>query len=198
MSLREFAARVRERNAELDQRFVDFLQRHMDLVLAVGVLGLVIWAGATDRPTYVLEIAVVGAVSFYAGFVESLGLGALLLGWGVVQRTMGSPGLDISSGMMQVFGYGCVAWLGFRHREQQRREKERSSTRLSHADSVIPWAVANEVRTSLAAVRFLLFPLDEQETPRSIRQVTDELKRLEEIFSEIERQDREEHEAGNR
>ena len=197
MSLREFAARMRERNAELDQRFVDFLQRHMDLVLAVGVLGLVIWAGATDRPAYVLEIAVVGAVSFYAGFVESLGLGALLIGWGVVDRAMGNPGFDISSGMMQVFGYGCVAWLGFRHREQQRREKERVKTRLSHADSVIPWAVANEVRTSLAAVRFLLFPLDEQETPRSIRQVTEELKRLEEIFSEIERQDREEHEAEN-
>lgn len=197
MSLRELAARVRERNAELDQRFVDFLQRHMDLVLAVGVLGLVIWAGATNRPGYVLEIAIVGAVSFYAGFVESLGLGLLLIGWGMFERAVGIPGLDISSGMMQVVGYGCVAWLGFRHREQQRREKERVHTRRSHADSVIPWAVANEVRTSLAAVRFLLFPLDEQETPRSIRQATDELRRLEEIFSEIERQDRDEHEAEN-
>lgn len=198
MSLREFAARIRERNAELDQRFVDFLQRHMDLVLAVGVLGLVIWAGATDRPAYMLEIAIVGAVSFYAGFVEALGLGAILIGWGIAERVMGSPGLDISSGMIQVVGYGCVAWLGFRHREQQGREKERIHSRLLHADSVIPWAVANEVRTSLAAVRFLLFPLDEQETPRSIRQVTDELKRLEEIFSEIERREREENEAEHR
>lgn len=198
MSLREFAARMRERNAELDGRFVDFLQRHMDLVLAIGALGLVFWGAATNHPGYMVEIAVVGAVSFFAGFVESLGLAALLMVWGWIRYAMGYPGLDISSEMMQLFGYGCVAWLGFRHREQQRRQKERENPRLPHADSVIPWAVANEVRTSLAAVRFLLFPLDEQESPRSIRQVTDELKRLEEIFSEIERREADQREPERR
>ncbi len=189
MSLRDISARIRERNAEMDQRFVNFLQRHMDLVLAVGALGLVVWAAATNHPTYMVEIAVVGAVSFFAGFVESLGLALVLIAWGLIQSALDHAGFNISSGMMQIFGYGCVAWLGFRHREQQRRQKQRVNSSLPHADSVIPWAVANEVRTSLAALRFLLFPLDEQETPRSIRQVTDELKRLEDIFSEIERQE---------
>ena len=166
----------------------------MDLLLAVTAAVLVMAAVVMGDPYYVAAICLVGAVSFFAGFIESLGAAALLAGWAAFRMVASRHGMGLSGVMMQVFGYGCVAWLGYRHREQQRIQRERSE-RQAHADSVIPWVVTNEVRNSLAAIRFLLFPLHDGPEPaderQPLRQVTDELQRLENLFSDIERSNQE-------
>lgn len=190
MKLRNAASRIRRKNEEWDRKFVQFVERHMDLFLAVAALGLVVWAIVTPHIWYVPAIVAVGAVSFFAGFIESLVVAALITGMSVGDSLTSGRGIEVSSTMMQVFGDGCVAWLGYRHHEQQRVQKERAE-KSRHADSVIPWAVTNEVRTTLAAIRFLLFPLHEDEPQESagqpIRIAADELQRLENLFSDIER-----------
>ncbi|MCL6445925.1 MAG: hypothetical protein K6T83_21190, partial [Alicyclobacillus sp.] len=55
----------------------------------------------------------------------------------------------------------------------------------------VPWAVVNDIRTSLAAIRFLLFPLHTDEKDPALQKATMELSRLERIFSQMEREDAE-------
>jgi hypothetical protein len=174
----------------LDRAFVAYLERHLDLLLAILAAGLVLWAIATRHAGYVPEVCAVGAVSFFIGFLPSLGVALALTIWRVTHLILVVHAVDASSVMMEVFGYGCVAWLGFRHREAQRRQKEqRESVVAPVAGSVIPWAVANEIRSSLAAVRFLLFPLqtkaEKTEGERPIEQATAELSRLEALFNQL-------------
>lgn len=175
----------------MDRRFVGFIAEHIDLLLAVTAWGVALWSVFTGEAIYVLALAAVGAVSFFVGFIPSLGVSALIELIFVIDRIRGNHWLGTAVLMVEAFGYGCVAWLGFRHREQQRLQKEMVMSTV-HNDSVMPWVVANEIRTSLAAIRFLLFPLHEVEskgdsTDESLRQATRELQRLEKIFTDMEK-----------
>lgn len=174
----------------LDQAFVAYLTRHVDLLLAVLATGLVFWAIIEHHAGYVPEVCVIGAISFFIGFIPSLGCAAAFGGLHVALLLAGGHRVDLSALMMMALGYGCVAWLGFRHREAKRRETERrDAATVPVSGSVIPWAVANEIRSSLAAVRFLLFPLQTQagqtEADQPIAQATAELSRLEALFNRL-------------
>lgn len=180
-------------NAEVDRKFVHVIKHHSDLFIAIAASILVGWAIVTAHPLYVAAVLVVGAISFFVGFIESVVVGLLLIGGIALFHWPISEGLDVSGLMMEAFGFGCVAWLGYRHREEQRQQKERAKFPAS-VDCVIPWVVANEVRTSLAAVRFLLFPFyasnpteELAQTTSSIVQATDELQRIENLFLKYER-----------
>ncbi len=189
------ASTVQDQSVTLDRKFVAWISQHTELLLAVAVCIIAIWAILTSEFTYVPAIALVGAVSFFVGFTASLGVSGLLAAWFVFQNVRIHHAIDAATVMVEVFAYGCVAWLGYRHREQQRRQMEKALQSQQHTDSVVPWVVANEIRTSLAAIRFLLFPL--HATPQddtsgdSLRQATAELQRLEQIFSNIEKDEQE-------
>lgn len=184
---------VKETNAQLDRQFVHFIERHSDLFIALATSILLVWALVAGQLLYVAAILVVGAVSFFVGFIESVTVALLVIGGIALRQLPLAQGLDVSSLMMEAFGFGCVSWLGYRHREEQRLQKERAKT-PPHAASVIPWVVTNEVRTSLAAVRFLLFPFQESKptgeltmTTLPIAKAADELQRIENLFLEYER-----------
>ena len=48
------------------------------------------------------------------------------------------------------------------------------------------WAVANEIRNSLAAIRFVLFPIQENAPDTNIERVTEEIVKIERFFEQIE------------
>lgn len=177
----------KETNAHWDRMFADFIARHSELMVALSATVLVVWAMVTFHWVYVCAIILIGGVSFFVGFIESVVLAGAFLVF-VVSWTF--PGrLDGSMRMMELFGLGGVAWLGFRHREAQRREKERLRRQVT-LESVMPWAITNEIRTSLAAIRYLLFPYHQTgitgDSVASITEATDELQRLENLFYEYE------------
>lgn len=168
-----------------------WIAEHIELLLALTACGIALWGVFSGVYSYVPALALAGAVSFFVGFLASLCVSGLLESYVLFQPLRLHHAIDIAVVMVEVFGYGCVAWLGYRHREQQRRQKE-MALKVQHGDSVLPWMVANEVRTSLAAIRFLLFPLnhsgghvDASHDP--LRQATDELQRLEQIFNNMEK-----------
>jgi len=69
------------------------------------------------------------------------------------------------------------------------RETERARRQVT-LESVMPWDVTNDIRTSLAAIRYLLFPYDQTaitgDTIASITKATDEIQRIENLFHEYE------------
>jgi hypothetical protein len=175
----------------LDRRLVLLISEHIDLLLAVTAWGIALWAVFTGHFEYVPALAAAGAVSFFVGFIPSLTISAVMEALFLIGQIRQHHSWQAAITMVEIFGYGCVAWLGFRHREQQRLQKE-MAMKSSHDDSVMPWAVTNEVRTSLAAIRFLLFPLHavemkDEAANAPLRQATEELQRLEQLFSEMEK-----------
>ncbi|MCY0874821.1 MAG: hypothetical protein OWT28_00840 [Firmicutes bacterium] len=177
----------KEANNNRDRLFVDFIARHSDLVMMLSAAILLVWAVVTSQWLYVGAVIVVGGFSFFLGFVESIVLAGAFLIYAVWSHLPSH--LDAATILMEVFGMGCVAWLGFRHREAQRQERERVRQETL-VESVMPWAVTNEIRTSLAAIRYLLFPYSEKigtgESIPSITKATDELQRIEKLFYEYE------------
>lgn len=54
-------------------------------------------------------------------------------------------------------------------------------------NQVLPWKVINDVRTSLSAIRFLLFHIQNKElSNEEIQDATTELYRLEKLFQDLE------------
>lgn len=95
------------------------------------------------------------------------------------------PHLDAA--LIAFVEFCAMAWLGFQHQRQTTTTHQQQDN--SHSDQVVPWAVANDIRTSLAAIRFLLFPLHGDAKDSAVEQATMELSRLEHIFSQIEREE---------
>lgn len=91
----------------------------------------------------------------------------------------------ISQILIEFISNALIAWLGYGHKKQSLLQREKAANN-SHVDPVVPWAVANEIRTSLAAVRYLLFPL-EHDSNQAVHTATTELSRVEELFNELER-----------
>lgn len=177
---------VRDCCAQSDRFIVNFLLSHTNLITALATLGLAVWGLSLGHRIFFLGLIVIGALSYFFGMTLGLSVGMLLGLTRLLHPVPGTPRVTIA--IVELVGYVCIAWLGYRHKEQKQLQKVQE-----HTDPILPWAVANEVRTSLAAVRFLLFPLHDEHTSDQLETVTKELSRLENIFSEIEiRQERQE------
>ncbi|OFW78283.1 MAG: hypothetical protein A2201_03085 [Alicyclobacillus sp. RIFOXYA1_FULL_53_8] len=177
---------VRDCCAQSDRFIVNFLVSHANLITALATLGLAVWGLSLGHLFFFLGLIAIGALSYFFGMTLGLSVGVILGLTRLLHPVPDTPLVTIV--IVELVGYICIAWLGFRHKEQKQRQRVHE-----HTDQVLPWAVANEVRTSLAAVRFLLFPLHDERTSDQLETVTRELSRLENIFSEIEgRQERQE------
>jgi hypothetical protein len=167
-----------------DHYTVNFIKTHGNLIMAVISLFLFLWGVAFHSPLFLLGMVILGAVSFYFGISLALlgGVGFTIID---IIRSLGHGGM-VTSLVVDVVGYICITWLGYHHRGQLRLQKAQDIPQL-HSDQIVPWVVLNEVRTSLAAVRYLLFPLDAQHA-NDLEKITAELSRLEHLFAEIERE----------
>ncbi|MCL6637572.1 MAG: hypothetical protein K6T26_06470 [Alicyclobacillus sp.] len=178
--------RWRQRLADADHHAVEFARTHANLFTAIVVAVLCLWAVTAGNALFVIGVMTVGAVSYFAGLLTGLGAGCVLA---AIQLYLGwrAGGLDISAWLLQGVGFAGTAWLGYFHKAQKEWAEARMRQRDPHAPQVLPWAVVNEVRTSLAAIRFLLFPLHSESERQELQRATDELTRLEQLFSELER-----------
>ena len=179
-----FAKLIRQVNnsfSKLDSHVIVWIQAHTDLLIAIANLGLALWAIATGHWLYVFGLLLIGAIGYFGGLVVGLVLVVLIMGMTVF--SIGIHQVVTSVILLQTAGYLSVAWLGFRHK-YIRGEQNRITT---HKPQVLPWVIANDIRTSLAAIRFLLFPLNDEHSNQKLQQATNELSRLENLFNEIEK-----------
>ena len=174
---------VRESCGKSDRNIVSFLLSHTNLVTAFTALGLAIWGLSLGHYLFFVGMILIGGLSYFLGISVALIVGVMFGVFRLVHPTLGITRVTVA--IVEMVGYTCISWLGYRHKELKQIQKFNESVQF-HTDQVVPWAVANEVRTSLAAVRFLLFPLHDEVTSRQLETVTKELSRLEHIFSEIE------------
>lgn len=173
-----------------DEFVMDYIRVHANLLRSILMLGLCIWGIWQHHFSIVAGIIVTGAVSYYIGFLLSFIVG---VSWSSL-IAMTEPTLNgtITTLMISLVGFSCVAWLGYQHKEtaelEQSKESSKRHPNYTHTDQVLPWAVANDVRTSLAAIRFLLFPIHDEKKLSELEIASRELSRLEQVFKEIEEQ----------
>lgn len=174
---------VHEWFSRSDRQIVAFLITHSNLITALATLGLALWGIVVGHVLFFVGLIIIGAISYFFGITLGLSMGLVL---SVVRLLMPDPRTPwFTTLLVELIGYIGISWLGYRHKEQQQRQKVQEFT-TGHTDQILSWAVANEIRTSLAAVRFLLFPLHDEKTSRQLETVTKELSRLENLFSEME------------
>ncbi len=167
---------------------MDYIRVHANLLRTILMLGFCVWGVWQQHFSVITGIIVSGAVSYYIGFLVSLTVG---IAWSVI-IAMTTPTISgiISTLMISLVGFSCVSWLGYQHKEtaelEQSKESLKKPSNHTHTDQILPWAVANDVRTSLAAIRFLLFPIHEEKKLNELEIASRELSRLEQVFREIE------------
>lgn len=174
---------LRSRLSTLDGTLVEWIWSHMNLLTAVATLAICTWAVTNDRVEITAGIFVVGALGYFLGLIVGLGFGFIF--FAVNMLSVPFTGNDVTAAMLGFVGYCVASWLGYQHSEEKQMEQERA--KHTHPDQVLPWDMVNEVRTSLAAVRYLLFPM--HDTPdQKLDLATKELSRLESLFNEFEKE----------
>jgi hypothetical protein len=187
VDLRDRLSRIHKRINHFDEQAMDYIRVHANLLRTVLMLGLCVWGIWQNHVSVAVGIIVTGAISYFVGFILSLTAG---FSW-VVVSAMTEPTIgSIAAALMINFvGFSCVAWLGYQHKETKEQKQTREtpgSQSKTHSDQVVPWDVTNDVRTSLAAIRFLLFPIHEEKRTNELEVASRELSRLEQVFKEIE------------
>jgi hypothetical protein len=176
-----YLAPVQDSVLHIDKRTVKWLKSHSHLVTAFLAFGIILWI---HHLWFSLTVILIGAVSYFFGlsvaFMVSLVFALTNLAYSF------QPSYVLTMEPAKLACYVCVAWLGFHHK-QQKRIQNGMLQKSSHPVQVVPWTVANEIRTSLASVRYLLFPIQENHKIQEVNILTNELSRLEKIFEQIEK-----------
>lgn len=183
MKIQHFGIKHRAKLASLDFKVLATARNNSNLLTAIAAVITCVWALSTHQAWTVLGIVLTGAVSYSLGFTTSIVMALLFIVASDIRPTITLPFVAT-----QMVGYLSVVWLGYRHKEEKILEEVRMS-QANHPDQVVPWVVVNEVRTSLAAVRFLLFPVHDDKKTQELQKATLELSRLEGIFREMEKKD---------
>lgn len=173
----------------MDQTVVSALDNHANLTTTLVVIGLCAWGIITKHLWFDAGVACIGAISYYLGATISF-IVALVL---VSLNIHGGPQFSqsVTASLCELVGYILVARLGFEHRQEQTSLKRRQNEHESHSDQVIPWHVSNDMRTSLAAIRFLLFPVKDESNGPALDEAVRELARLESLFQSLESKNKE-------
>ncbi|MCF8564337.1 hypothetical protein LLE49_06210 [Alicyclobacillus tolerans] len=176
-------------NVDLDRRAIQMIQAHSNLVAIFTALGIGIWIHQT---WFALTLAMIGAMSYFGG-LSLAGIASLLI-VGADFAFTGKYDDALTLVPIKLFADAAIAWLGYHHKQQkeiQKRRQQQTQNRF-HSDKVLPWTAANEIRNSLAAIRFLLFPLQGgEQNQEPLQKATDELSRIEKMFEYMEGCDRE-------
>ena len=171
----------RPRLSDMDGTVIDWIWSHMNLLTAIATLWICAWAVTNGRFEIVAGIFVVGALGYFLGLIVGAGFGAICFAANLFSVPL--TGNHLTAAMFGFVGYAVAAWLGYQHSEEKRMKTARR--RQTHPDQVLPWDMVNEVRTSLAAVRYLLFPIQDSQNDK-LDLATRELSRLENLFHDYE------------
>ena len=171
--------------AKTDRAVVRTIDSHTNLATAVVVLSLCVWGIVTHHLSFAIAIIGVGAIAFTLGATLSLFVSVVLTILSV--KTGHGFNATLTTALFEFVGYLLVARLGFKHRQEQNVLQQRGQNAMTHRDQVMPWHVSNDIRTSLAAVRFLLFPIRDEQNHHSVDEAMNELSRLEKLFEEMEK-----------
>lgn len=173
----------------MDRTVVSALDNHANLITALAVLGLCAWGIITKHLWFDTGVVCVGAIAYYLGATISFIVALILAFLNIQGGSQFSP--SVTASLCELVGYALVARLGFEHRQEETSLKRRQNEHGSHSDQVIPWHVSNDMRTSLAAIRFLLFPVKDESNGPALEEAVRELARLESLFQSLEHQDSE-------
>lgn len=171
-----------KRSQQWDKQLLHLISHHVYLLVTMAISCLGAWGGFTGHFHYIIEMILVGAVAFTIGIVGAVVTS--VVGLGLNATMFFAHTVDPTVFLLETFGFICVIVLGHQH---QTMKYARSNVQEDKPNQVLPWSVVNEIRTSLSAIRFLLFPLKEEHATSQIERATQELSRLEEIFHELER-----------
>lgn len=182
---RRWQARLSERLSSVDRGVIQTMDQHTNLMTAIIVAGLCGWGIVTSHLWFVLLVVVIGAAGYYLGATIALSASVIAA---VALNLTTAHGFDltITTALFEWVGYLLVARLGVRHRQERLVLLEQESRPASHNDQVMPWHVSNNVRTSLAAVRFLLFPVEDEQNHQALEKAVEELARIESIFESMD------------
>ena len=153
----------------------------MNLLTAIATLWICAWAVTNGRVEIAAGIFVVGALGYFLGLIVGASFGVICFAANLVSVPL--TGNHLTAAMFGLVGYAVAAWLGYQHSEEKRMKTKKA--KQTHPDQVLPWDMVNEVRTSLAAVRYLLFPVQDSQEEQ-IDLATRELSRLENLFNEYD------------
>lgn len=179
-------AHATARLSDCDRVVIRTIDQHTNLMTAVIVLGLCSWAILTHHLWFVVLVVLVGAAAYYLGVTVALLLSVVADLTRTLLSTAHGFDLIVTTALFEGAGYLLVARLGVLHRRQRTALQNQRVVPPSHRDHVLPWQVTNHIRTSLAAVRFLLFPVEDERNHQALEQAVEELARLETIFQSIE------------
>ncbi len=170
--------KVSERSKQFDSSVRNFLQSHANLIVALVIVGILIRL----HTIWLLGgLVITGVLGYFAGISIGLMSSFVLSGIGFyLWITHGLP--DSSHVVLDTISYWCNVWLACQYRREKKVQQN------GHHDQVMSWAVANEIRNSLAAIRFVLFPIQENASDTNIDRVTAEIVKIERYFEEIESQ----------
>ncbi len=180
-------ARMLQRLAILDQRVIRVMDLHTNLMTAVIVLGLCSWGLVTGHFWFVILLICTGAAGYYFGATIALAMSVICVLGLTVHAGYHGFNLTLTTALFEWVGLLLVARLGVQHRQERAALARQSDVPPSHRDHVLPWHVTNNVRTSLAAVRFLLFPVQDDRNRQALETAVAELARLEQLFEMIEK-----------
>ncbi len=172
---------LRPRLSDMDGTAVHWIWLHMNLLTAIATLWICAWAASNGKVEIVTGVFVVGALGYFLGLIVGASCGLVFFAMSLLSSPLTRN--NLTAAMLGFVGYCVAAWLGYQHSEKKRMKAARAQ--LTHPDQILPWDMVNEVRTSLAAIRYLLFPMHESQDQK-LNLATQELSRLESLFNECE------------
>lgn len=191
---RRYWEHLSARLSAADRVVIQVMDHHTNLMTAIIVVGLCGWGLVTSHLWFVVLLILIGAAGYYLGptiAIIASALSALTLNL----TTDHGFDLTITTAMFEWVGYLLVARLGVRHRRERAALLEQRACPASHRDQTMPWHVSNNVRTSLAAVRFLLFPVEDEQNHQALEKAVEELARLESIFETMDEERKSKHQS---
>ena len=177
----QHSSSFRPRLSDMDGTVVEWIWSHMNLLTAIATLWICTWAVTNGKVEIVAGIFIVGALGYFVGLIA--GISVALIVFVVNLLSISFTSNNLTGAMLGFVGYCVAAWLGYQHSEEKRMKTKKA--KQTHPDQVLPWDMVNEVRTSLAAVRYLLFPVQDSQEEQ-IDLATRELSRLENLFNEYD------------
>lgn len=172
---------VRALNDHLNLGTLTWVHQKRIFLLAIGCFALAVWGVFSNHFTFTFGLVVIGGIGYFTGIFAALVASTILLLSNLVW--ISHTTFSIAIALLELVGYAVISWLGQSHRQIKKlHSNERKPNQM------LPWAVVNEVRTSLSAIRFLLFPIENQQhDAQNLKRATDELSRLEQMFKDLEK-----------
>lgn len=178
MDYRGQSSRLYRYTTKMDKITLTYIQSCEYLIYMFLILSLCTWNISLHHDSILIGMAIILIAENYIGQTYTLAAGIVfsfvVLPLEPISRT------SITLLLINLIGFCCAAWIGF--------SIKKSENFSAYTDSyqIIPWTVFNDTRTSLAAMRYLLFSINQKQKITELERAYNELSRLEKMFKGIE------------